>query len=284
MRAMGESLSIATADLAGVQTMLEWAAAEGWNPGLRDAEAFLVADPGGFLLGSLDGKPIAAISLVNYDDGFAFLGLYIVRPEFRGRGHGMSMWRAAMARAGTRNVGLDGVVDQQGNYARSGFRLVRRNVRYSGQGGGGSSVADDLVQIADVPADAVMRYDTGIFPAARARFLETWLRTPGARGLAGLRNGALTGYGLARPCRTGFKIGPLFADDETTAERLASGLVGLIGDDPFFLDIPEPNEAAGRLVERLGMSPVFETARMYTGEPPPEPVNRIFGVTTFELG
>jgi hypothetical protein len=29
---------------------------------------------------------------------------------------------------------------------------------------------------------------------------------------------------------------------------------------------------------------VFETARMYTGQPPPEPVNRIFGVTTFELG
>ena len=280
---MGESLSIATADLAGVRTMLEWAAAEGWNPGLHDAEAFRAADPDGFLLGSLDGEPIAAISGVNYDDGFAFLGLYIVRPEFRGHGHGMSMWRAAMARAGTRNVGLDGVVDQQGNYARSGFRLVRRNVRYAGQGGG-SSMPDGLVPIADVPAEAVLRYDAGIFPAARARFLGTWLRTPGSRGLAALRDGALTGYGLARPCRTGFKIGPLFADDETTAKRLASGLVGAIGDEPFFLDIPEPNEAAGRLVELLGMSPVFETARMYTGQPPPEPVNRIFGVTTFELG
>ena len=283
MRPMGESLSIATADLAGVQTMLEWAAAEGWNPGLRDPEAFLAADPEGFLLGSLDGEPVAAISLVNYDDDFAFLGLYIVRPEWRGRGHGMSMWRAAMARAGTRNVGLDGVVDQQGNYARSGFRLVRRNVRYAGQGGR-PSVADGLLPIADAPADAVMRYDAGVFPADRSAFLETWLRTPGARGLAALRDGALIGYGVARPCRSGFKIGPLFADDEATAERLLSGLVAAIGEEPFFLDIPEPNEAAGRLVERFGMSPVFETARMYTGEPPPEPVNRIFGVTTFELG
>lgn len=127
---MGESLSIATADRAGVETMLDWAAAEGWNPGLGDAWAFRAADSGGFLLGSLDGEPIAAISLVNYDVRFAFLGLYIVRPEFRGRGHGMSMWRAAMARAGSRNVGLDGVIEQQGNYARSGLRLVRRHVRY----------------------------------------------------------------------------------------------------------------------------------------------------------
>jgi ribosomal protein S18 acetylase RimI-like enzyme len=280
---MGESLSIATADLAGVETMLEWAAAEGWNPGLHDAEAFLAADPDGFLLGSLDGEPVAAISLVTYDDRFAFLGLYIVRPEFRGRGHGMSMWRAAIARAGARKVGLDGVVDQQANYARSGFRLARRNVRYSGQGGG-SSLADGLVPIGDVPGEALLRYDARVFPADRARFLASWLRMPGATGLASLHAGVLTGYGVARPCRVGFKVGPLFADDEATAQRLLSGLAGAIGDAPFFLDIPEPNEAAGRIVERLSMTPVFETARMYTGDPPAEPVDRIFGVTTFELG
>ena len=280
---MGESLAIGTADLAGVETMLEWAAAEGWNPGLHDAEAFLTADPNGFLLGSLDGEPIAAISLVNYDDDFAFLGLYIVRPEWRGRGHGMAMWRAAMARAGTRIVGLDGVVDQQANYARSGFRLVRRNVRHSGQGGG-TPRPDGLVPVANVSTEAVAGYDAGIFPTGRSSFLAAWLRMPGAKSLASIRDGELAGYGVARPCHTGYKIGPLFADDEATAERLLSGLAGAIGDEPFFLDIPEPNAGARRLVERLGMSPVFETARMYTGDPPSEPVDRIFGVTTFELG
>src|SRR5262245_51008059 len=133
---MGESLSIRTADLAGVETMLEWAATEGWNPGLDDARSFLAADPEGFLLGSLDGEPVGAISIVNYDEQCAFLGLYIVRPEWRGRGHGMSMWRAAIARAGSRTIGLDGVVDRQADYARSRFRPVRRNVRVSGPGGG----------------------------------------------------------------------------------------------------------------------------------------------------
>jgi GNAT superfamily N-acetyltransferase len=280
---MGESLSIATADLAGIETMLGWAATEGWNPGLRDAEAFRAADPDGFLLGFLHGEPIAAISLVNYDERFAFLGLYIVRPEFRGRGYGISMWRAALARAGSRNVGLDGVVEQQANYARSGFKLVRRNVRYAGQASR-SSMPDGLVPIADVPASAVLRYDADIFPADRSPFLSSWLRMPGAAGLAAMRDGSLIGYGIARRCRTGFKVGPLFADDESTAGRVLGGLVGAIGDEPFLLDIPEPNDAAGRLVERFGMSPVFETARMYSGDPPPEPVERIFGLTTFELG
>lgn len=279
---MGDALSIETADLDGVRTMLDWAAGEGWNPGLSDAEAFLAADPGGFLVGSIGGEPVAAISIVNYDDRFAFLGLYIVRPEWRGRGLGMTMWRAAMARAGARTVGLDGVVDQQANYARSGFRLIRRNVRYSGNGGG--SVPGGLAPIEDVSVEAIARYDATIFPAVRSPFLAGWLKMPGATGLATEIAGALTGYAIARPCRTGFKIGPLFADDEATAERLLVGLSAAIGDEPFSLDIPEPNRAAVRLVQGFGMTPAFETARMYTGDPPAEPINRIFGVTTFELG
>ena len=107
---------------------------------------------------------------------------------------------------------------------------------------------------------------------------------PDSHGLAALRDGDLVGYGVARPCRVGVKVGPLFADDEATAEALFAGLSAWTGDQPIFLDVPEPNAAARRLAERHGMSPVFETARMYAGEAPDEPVDRIFGVTTFELG
>jgi hypothetical protein len=32
------------------------------------------------------------------------------------------------------------------------------------------------------------------------------------------------------------------------------------------------------------MTPVFETARMYTRQSPELPLNRLFGVTSFELG
>jgi hypothetical protein len=40
--------NMAEADLA---LALEWAAAEGWNPGLHDARCFYAADPQGFLIG-----------------------------------------------------------------------------------------------------------------------------------------------------------------------------------------------------------------------------------------
>ena len=70
---------------------VEWAAAEGWNPGLHDADCYYAADPNGFLMGFLDEEPIASISVVKYDDSFGFLGFYIVKPEYRGQGYGIQI-------------------------------------------------------------------------------------------------------------------------------------------------------------------------------------------------
>ena len=126
----GRAVRVATAD--EVALIVGWAAAEGWNPGDADAACFRLQDPGGFFVGVEDGEPVAAVSVVTYGDALAFLGLYIVRPDRRGRGWGMATWRAGMAHAGGRPVGLDGVVAQQDNYRRSGFVLAHRNVRCGG--------------------------------------------------------------------------------------------------------------------------------------------------------
>jgi hypothetical protein len=42
-----------------------WAAAEGWNPGLVDAACFTTVYPEGFLIAELNGTPAATISCVN---------------------------------------------------------------------------------------------------------------------------------------------------------------------------------------------------------------------------
>ena len=274
---------------AEVETILDWAAEEGWNPGLADADAFRAADPRGFLLGRLAGRPVAAISLVRYDRRFAFLGCYIVRPAFRGQGHGLAIWQAAIARAGRRTVGLDGVPAQQPNYRRSGFVLERRNLRYTGVPGATVAGPADArvtvpVDARSVPLERLVAYDRAVFPTARRAFLELWLAAPGAVALASVEVGVLRGYGVLRPCRSGWKIGPLFADDPATAESLFAGLVASAGDGPVSFDVPETNVAARELAERAGFVVRFETARMYAGPPPREALGRVYGVTTFELG
>lgn len=103
-----------------ISLAVDWAAAEGWNPGLADADCFASVDPEGFLIAELDGLPAATVSCVNYDARFSFLGFYIVRADLRGLGYGLRIWNAAIAHAGPRVIGLDGVLAQQQNYTKSG--------------------------------------------------------------------------------------------------------------------------------------------------------------------
>lgn len=269
---------------------VEWALGEGWNPGIGDADCFYTADPSGFLMGFLDGEPIASISAVKYGSSFGFVGFYIVVPEHRGKGYGLRIWEAAIRALEGRTIGLDGVVAQQENYGRSGFSLAYNNIRFEGRGGGaapGTGAPSGAVKsLLSFPMDDVVAYDRAFFPEDRRRFVEAWITQPNitALGLAG-RGGRLAGYGVLRPCRQGFKVGPLFADTADGAEALFVSLIaGVPNSEPVYLDAPEVNQAAVRIAERFGMKRVFETARMYKGAAPRLPTERLFGVTTYELG
>ena len=265
-----------------VALALDWAAAEGWNPGLADAGPFACVDPEGFLIGELDGAPASIIAVVNYDARFSFLGFYIVRPDLRGRGFGFRIWQAGMAHAGARTVGLDGVVAQQDNYRKSGFTLAYNNIRY-----GGAvlplAVPAETVPLSELPFETIARDDATVFPAARPAFLRAWLSAPGHGGRALVRDGRLAAWGVIRPCRGGRKIGPLVADGRAAAEAVFAALLG-DADGEVFLDVPQPNREATALAEAHGLAPVFQTARMYSGAIRDVALERVFGVTTFELG
>lgn len=265
---------------------VDWAAAEGWNPGLHDADCFYAADPNGFLVGLFDDEPVAAISAVKYGESFGFIGFYLVKPEHRGKGYGMRIWNAALAYLGGRTIGLDGVLAQQDNYRKSGFALAYRNIRYCGTGGGDVPADSGIVPLSTVPFDEICAYDQAFFPDRRTPFLRRWLAQPQSTALGILdQNGNLAGYGMVRICRSGYKIGPLFADTPQLAERLFQALKAHTpASAPIFLDVPEVNAAALDLATRHGMTPAFETARMYTGKFPVLVLERLFGVTTFELG
>jgi GNAT superfamily N-acetyltransferase len=267
-----------------VSTAVDWAAAEGWNPGLRDADCFAAADAQGFFIGELDGAPAATVSCVNYGESFSFLGFYIVREDLRGRGYGLRIWDAAIAHAGARVIGLDGVVAQQDNYKKSGFKLAYANVRYGGTVTAVDGPQAGVTALADIPLAALEAYDATVFPASRTAFLRCWIGAAGHVGRALMRDGALAGWGVIRPCLKGRKIGPLFANDRAAAEAVLSALLASAGQGEIFLDVPKINRDAVALAEDLGLAPVFETARMYSGAIPQLQLERVFGVTTFELG
>lgn len=268
-----------------LELMIEWAANEGWNPGLHDAQSYFAADPHGFLIGRLAGEPIAALSAVKYGNAFGFLGLYLVHPNYRGRGYGIRIWNAGLRHLSGRNIGLDGVVDQQENYRKSGFQFAYRNVRMEGRGGGDYPDCRAIVNLLTLPFEEILAYERPFFPEPRAEFLRAWIQQSGGHALGIQEAGKLVGYGVLRPCRVGYKIGPLFADSPEIAVTLFQALKSKTGGNvPVFLDVPEVNSAGLALAEAGNMKVVFETARMYSRGIPDLPLKNIYGVTSFEVG
>ncbi len=265
-----------------VDLTMDWADREGWNPGLHDAEAFFTSDPGGFFTGEIAGEMVASASLVKYPGDLSFAGLLIVRKDLRGQGIGARMIEHLLSQGRCRNIGADGVVAMVPTYEKNGFHFTYWNHRFQGWGGG--EAPNDLVGASELPFEDLVHYDRTIFRAPRNVFLKAFLAQPDQTSLSVLKDGEISGYGTIRRCRTGHKVGPLFAEDRRTAEKVLRGLIATVPGEPYFLDVPQPNAEGMVLVQDLRMIEVFRTARIYTKQAPPTPLNKVFGVTSLELG
>lgn len=266
---MVAALTIRPMTRSELDTLVDWAAAEGWTPGLNDAQIVWDTDPEGFIAAERDGEQIGGGSIVAYGGRFGFMGFFIVRPEHRCQGLGRALWQAHRDRLIARLqapavIGMDGVFAMQAFYARGGFVLSHRDLRFAGVGVP-TTPDPRLVDLSAVPFTALARYDAAHFPAPRETFLKAWITQPGSRALGAVQDGVLQGYGVVRSCRDGFKIGPLFAADPETAEALYRGLSDHAWGVALFLDVPENNPNALALAARHGLRAVLGGARMYFG-------------------
>lgn len=266
-----------------VEELVRWAQIEGWNPSPGDAAAFRLADPNGFLGCFVAGEMVAGISAVAYDDAFGFIGLYIVRPDRRGQGYGMQVWKAGMGRLGARTIGLDGVPAQQANYERAEFRKAYETTRWSGCLSDAIETQHKAVAMQESDLAKILSIDSACFPARRAAFLRTWVSSP-RQCFVMRRDRQLTGFSVIRRCMSGFKIGPIFAEDEGTAWALLQESASYAEGASVHLDLPDSQSGLQTLLQAHGFQPGFQTARMYRGNAPDIDMRKIFAITTLELG
>ena len=158
-----------------LDVLVEWAAREGWNPGLDDAEVFWNFDPDGFVAAEIGGELVGGGSVVAYDKRYGFMGFFIMRPDCRGRGLGDRLWNERKRRLLVRldagaSIAMDGVFNMQEYYARGGFRFVCRDLRFEGRGMK-SPHPDGVVEASSLPFERIDAYDRRHFPAPRSGFL-----------------------------------------------------------------------------------------------------------------
>ncbi|AEL24939.1 GNAT family N-acetyltransferase [Cyclobacterium marinum] len=283
-----EELKLKKLDKKGLNILVDWAATEGWNPGKYDFEVFWETDPDGFCGFYFEGELIAGGAIISYNNEYGFMGLFIVRPDFRGKGIGEKLWylRRDLLKGRLLEgavIGMDGVEAMQPFYEKGGFEIAFRDERYACTGK--KYNASQYVSLIDSQDFEMVRvYDLKCFGFDRKTFLKHWLKIPNSNSFKFMEGDELRGYALIRKVEDGFKIGPLFADSDKIAEELYKACLNCAEGQSVFLDIPVTNKGAVSLVEKYNAKYVFECARMYHGKGRKPDMHHVYGVTTFELG
>ncbi len=265
----------------------DWAKKEGWNPGLSDQIVARQFDREAFIALRKNNELVGGGSIISYDGLYGFMGLFIMRVDYRGQGLGAKLWcyrrdRLIGRLQSTAAIGMDGVFNMAPFYARGGFSLAHRDLRYEGIAKGYKS--SEVRVLNNIPFETLDAYDKKHFPVPRSAFIKAWISQPGVMGYAIFKHDHLVGYGVARPCHQGYKIGPLFADSTDIAESILSSLLAEIKGEKVQIDIPEPNQSALKLATNFGLVESFGCARMYRGNVNPVPIKNIYSVTSYEFG
>ena len=283
-----ENIVIQKLKLTDLETLISWAAKEGWNPGKNDAKVFWDTDPDGFYGCFYEDKLIAGGSVVSYNGEFGFMGLFIVHSDFRNTGIGRQLWHFRRDKLLSRlhpnsSIGMDGVSDMQPFYRKGGFNIAYRDERYEFLSKEYKfSKHISTIELNDF--EAIVKYDIKYFSCPRPEFLKGWLYMPESKAIKYKKENNVFGYAVIRKAETGFKIGPLFANNVEIADELLISCLSAYPNQSVYLDIPTANNDAVSLVKKYNGKYVFECARMYYGDVPNTPINNIYGITTFELG
>lgn len=282
---MKDEYQITNMSFQELEQVVTWAEAEGWNPGLHDAQCYYQVDPHGFFIGRLNEKPIAAGSAVIYDDKFAFCGYYLVLEDYRKKGFGMTLTKRRLEYIGDRNAGIDGVIEMVDKYKNLGYEVAHHNIRYTGQGPIQISQKFPVTPLSVIKAKDIFAYDRLHFPADRQNFLKCWFSQTHGLGYGVVIDKKLCGYGFIRPSVEGFRIGPLFADNQDIADVLFTNLVQHAGSSKFFMDCPvEANLDGQALAKHYNLQETFKSARMYLKYEPDILIKNVYGITSLELG
>jgi len=306
----GSTYTIRPMRAADLPLVTEWARQEGFCPGPDDVAILSRADRSGGWVGCLGDEPIGCIVGVRWDGRYGFLGLFLVRPEHRGHGYGVALWRRALDHlASVACIGLEAAPDRVGDYAGWGFLPAWDTLRWtlpamaapvqprlrctSGHLPAGYRLLPGLA----VPEPVVQAYDARHEATPRPHFLREWLRAgarearPGGSTVLVVLDGSGDCRGFARirrcllaePGLPAWRLGPWLADGPDLAGALLDGLCGG-REGPVFVDAPEANPGAHRLLGERGFRATGRTVRMYRGDPPAVSLQDTYGLACLELG
>lgn len=290
---VSRNITIGTMSKRDLDMAFSWAEKEKWNLGWTEIESFYAADPDGYRMLWLDGIPIASLASVKYSD-FAFFGLYIVIPEFRGQGYGKLLWDISMHSVKTcTSMGLNSVMNQIGTYNKEGFVLSHLNTRWNTSLFSRPTKKNRKPEFPlsrSVSLKDIVDLDIETSGITRPAFWKKALERPSSFYIASNDGNKIRGFAMISTCPEGYKLGPIYAANERIAGDLILKLWQYAKErsgnehTSIQIDTTEGNPHAESIAKKLCFEPVFKTGRMYKGTQPSINEEKVFGLSTLEIG
>ncbi len=295
---MNKNYNIRLLQEKDIPTVTLWARNEGFAPGKGDVDIYRNTDSQGLWVGCINSLPISCIAGVKYNSNYGFIGLFIVREDFRGHGYGVKLWQHVINNlSDVTCLGIEAATYLIDDYQSWGFipssittrwqlsRLDNSILRNYDQS---KSEQFRVLENAQIPYNIIQDYDKNKENTPRPHFLSDWLLNKSGTVLAVLgENAQCFGFARIRPCLLkegiGHRIGPLIAETPSIAilllETLISRYPGVI-----LIDSPGANLEANSLFRSLGFKSISHTVRMYRGEQPSISLEEVYGLACLELG
>lgn len=253
--------SLQPAELADAEALVR---ESGWNQVAADWEIFRTL--GTVHAARADGHVVATAATLPYGT-FAWISMVLVRGEYRNRGLGTRLLkRCVEILIDQKQVPiLDATPAGKPIYRSMGFqetwgyqRLAALAVRIS------PHVACDEITVrpvTDADWTALVTYDAATFGAEREALLRRLRGRLPAAELIAERQGRAVGFLLGRNGRSASQLGPLIAEDESTAhallERALSGVKG-----PIYIDLADSKSKIRGWLEQCGFASQRPLTRM----------------------
>ena len=257
------------ADIPGGMRLKEIA---GWNQTVADWERFLDSSSGGCFVAESDGHVCGTVTTIPFENRFAWIGMVLVDPEYRGRGSGTRLLERAIEHLDDLRIPalkLDATPQGKPLYEKLHFLPEFEIGRWTRRGspleaaklpvfGARESISPELLE-------TICKADRDIFGADRGFLLKSLHADAPDFTMGILHSGRLEGYAFGRLGSFADHLGPWMAMDASTARPLLEAFLAQSSREIQVVDCLNSRSFAGDLLKSFGFSYTRPLIRMFRG-------------------
>jgi GNAT superfamily N-acetyltransferase len=265
-----EMRKMTKADIPGGMRLKDLA---GWNQTSADWERFLEAGEKGCFVVEIDGTVRGTAATINYQGRFAWVGMVLVDPEYRGRGIGTKLLERCIAYLDAIRIPcikLDATPLGKPIYEKLGFvteyEIERWTLKRTGNDLARHESADPNEWMPAPLLEHVLKADREVFGADRSALLRS-VHQDAPLFTDGVWNaGGMEGYAFGRRGSFADHLGPWIAKDGETARRMLEGFLERSSRETVVTDCMKARPFLKTLLQSFGFEYSRPLTRMFRGE------------------